>query len=50
VPVHWPATVLIAQKDVTQPARDLIGNLPQGELFAGTFRAFNSEFVAVEIP
>src|SRR5262249_23489792 len=45
--INRPATFRIAQKDIAQAPRDLIGNLPQGELLTGTLRTLNFELVAI---
>src|SRR5215469_10398191 len=43
----WATPILSTQKDMRQPARELIGYLPERELVTRTGGAFHQEIVAI---
>lgn len=47
IPIHRPAPLFIAQKDVAQAADEFTGDLPQGHPLAGAGRAFDRKRIVV---
>src|SRR5262245_11403816 len=45
--VDRPPTLVVAQKDAGQAARELLGDLIQGQVPAGARRTFDGEIIAV---
>src|SRR5262245_38027315 len=49
VSVNWTPTLSVAQKDSGQASRQLLADLPQGQVLAGASRAFHFEVAAVVV-